>query len=32
MGFAGLKKDADRANLIAFLRSMADSPAELPSN
>ncbi len=32
MGFAGLKKDADRANLIAFLRSMADTPAPLPGN
>ncbi len=30
MGFAGLKKTADRANIIAFLRSMADSPAPLP--
>ncbi len=30
MGFAGLKKTADRANLIAYLRSFADSPAPLP--
>jgi len=31
MGFAGLKKTADRANLIGFLRSLADTPAALPS-
>lgn len=31
MTFAGLKKTKDRANLIAFLRSAADSPAPLPS-
>lgn len=31
MGFAGLKKVADRANIIAYLRSKADSPAPLPS-
>ena len=31
MGFAGLKKTAERANLIAYLRSMADSPAPLPA-
>jgi cytochrome c len=30
MGFAGLKKDDERANLIAYLRSQADSPAPLP--
>ena len=30
MGFAGLKKTDDRANVIAFLRSMADEPAALP--
>ncbi len=30
MGFAGLKKTADRANIIAYLRSLADSPAPLP--
>ncbi len=30
MGFAGLKKPADRANLIAYLRSLADEPAPLP--
>lgn len=31
MGFAGLKKVADRANLIGFLRSLAETPAVLPS-
>jgi len=30
MGFAGLKKTADRANIIAYIRSMADEPAPLP--
>ena len=30
MGFAGLKKPADRANIIAYLRSLADDPAPLP--
>ncbi|TDK35548.1 cytochrome c family protein [Rhizobium deserti] len=30
MGFAGLKKDEERANLIAYLRSLADTPAPLP--
>ncbi len=31
MGFAGLKKDDERANLIAYLRTLSDSPAALPS-
>ncbi|MEQ8394357.1 cytochrome c family protein [Thalassobaculum sp.] len=31
MNFAGIKKASDRADLIAYLRSMADSPAPLPS-
>jgi cytochrome c len=31
MGFAGLKKIEDRANLIAYLRTIADSPAPLPA-
>ncbi|MDF1634337.1 cytochrome c family protein [Mycoplana sp. MJR14] len=31
MGFAGLKKDDERANLIAYLRTLSDSPAPLPS-
>ena len=30
MGFSGLKKISDRANLILFLRSNSDSPAPLP--
>ena len=31
MGFAGLKKDDERANLIAYLRTLADSPVPLPT-
>jgi cytochrome c len=31
MNFAGLKKPEDRANLIAWMRTKADSPAALPS-
>lgn len=31
MGFAGLKKEQDRADLIAFLRSKSASPAPLPA-
>jgi cytochrome c len=31
MGFAGLKKVGDRADMIAYLRSLADSPAPLPT-
>ncbi|MFN7026850.1 MAG: c-type cytochrome, partial [Pseudorhizobium sp.] len=30
MGFAGLKADQERANVIAYLRSRAESPAPLP--
>lgn len=30
MGFAGLKNDGERANLIAYLRTLADSPVALP--
>lgn len=30
MGFAGLKKDDERANLIAYMREQADSPVPLP--
>ena len=30
MGFAGLKKPDERANVIAYLRSLADTPAPLP--
>mgnify|MGYP001278126676 FL=1 len=31
MNFVGLKKPEDRANLIAWMRGKADSPAALPS-
>ena len=31
MNFAGLKKTEDRAHLIAYMRSMADTPAPLPT-
>jgi cytochrome c len=31
MGFAGLKQDAERANVILYLHTMADSPVPLPS-
>lgn len=31
MGFGGLKKVEDRANLIAYLREQSASPAELPA-
>ena len=31
MNFAGLKKPADRANMIAYLRSLSDAPAALPT-
>ncbi|MBP2230325.1 cytochrome c [Azospirillum agricola] len=30
MSFAGIKKDNDRANVIAYLRSLSDSPQPLP--
>ena len=30
MNFAGMKKVEDRANLIAYLRTLSDSPAPLP--
>ena len=29
MAFAGLRKDSDRANVIAYLNSQSDSPAPL---
>lgn len=32
MGFAGLKKPGDRADLIAYLRTLADTPEPLPGN
>ena len=31
MNFVGLKKPSDRANMIAYLRSLADTPVALPS-
>lgn len=31
MGFAGVKKAEDLANLIAYLRTLADTPAPLPA-
>ncbi|CAI8382008.1 MAG: cytochrome c family protein [SAR116 cluster bacterium] len=31
MNFAGLKKPSDRANMIAYLRSLADTPVALPT-
>jgi cytochrome c len=30
MGFAGVKKETERADLIAYLRTLADSPVPLP--
>ena len=30
MGFAGLKKDEDRADLLAYLRTLSDDPKPLP--
>jgi len=30
MGFAGLPKEDDRANVIAYLRTLADTPVALP--
>lgn len=30
MAFAGLPKDTDRANLIAYLRTLSDNPVPLP--
>jgi len=32
MNFAGLKKQKDRANMIAYLRSLADAPVALPTD
>ena len=29
MGFAGLRKDSDRSNIIAYLNSLSDNPAPL---
>ncbi len=32
MVFPGIKKDEDRANVIAYLRTLSESPAELPGS
>ncbi|MCM2291755.1 cytochrome c family protein [Allorhizobium sp. BGMRC 0089] len=32
MGFAGLPKEQDRADIIAYLRTQADTPEPLPTN
>ena len=31
MGFAGIQKDSERADVIAYLNSLADNPAPLPT-
>jgi len=31
MGFAGIQKDGERADLIAYLRTLSDSPVPLPT-
>ena len=31
MGFAGIPKDAERADILAYLNSLADKPAPLPT-
>lgn len=31
MSFAGLSKDSERADLLAYLNSMSDHPAPLPT-
>ena len=31
MGFGGLKKDTDRANLLAYLQTLSDSPVPFPA-
>ena len=31
MGFAGISKDSERADVIAYLRTLADNPAPLPT-
>lgn len=32
MSFAGLKKDTERADLLAYLRTLSDSPVALPAS
>ena len=31
MGFAGIQKDGERADVIAYLNSLSDNPAPLPT-
>ena len=31
MGFAGIPKDSERADVIAYLRSLSENPAPLPT-
>lgn len=31
MGYGGLKKDADRANLLAYLQTLSDAPVPFPA-
>ena len=31
MGFAGVPKDSERADVIAYLRSLSDNPVPLPT-
>jgi cytochrome c len=31
MGFAGITKDSERADVIDYLRTLADNPAPLPT-
>jgi cytochrome c len=31
MSFAGIQKDSERADVIAYLRSLSENPAPLPT-
>jgi cytochrome c len=31
MGFAGIQKDSERADVIAYLHTLSDSPVPLPT-
>ena len=31
MGFAGIQKDSERADVIAYLHTLSDKPAPLPT-
>jgi cytochrome c len=31
MGFAGIQKDGERADVIAYLRTLSDKPVPLPT-